>query len=247
MMQTIDTHQTQVDLLRSESRRFIEYLNTLSPKALERPSACEKWNVGEVIAHLVWVVDTYGGMMERGLGGDQSPTGGFPFISPPGTPNRQVIVDEFYGQAAIDLRQILGQRLISAIKQRYDWLNDILIGIGPEDWEKPCYHHAGIRSVESFIPSFLADLALHEWDIRSALEPLPPVSEGIIPVLKDKIPGNRGRPWSISFPNMTNSHGPIRYRFELTGAGAAKVDVVVEGDKCRMETAVDTGASVSVS
>jgi uncharacterized protein (TIGR03083 family) len=233
-----------VELIKSESERLKEYVNSLSPEALDRPSPCERWNVGEVVAHLIWFVETYGGMMERGLRGDQSPPEGFPAV--PGTRRTQAVVDEFYGQAAIDLRRSLGQKLLPTFNERYDWLNDMLKGIGPEDWDKPCYHAAGIRSVESFIPTIFAELALHEWDIRSTLEPSPPVSEKSIPVLMEKIPGNRGRPWSISFPDMPNALGPIRYRFELTGIGAKKLDVVVEASSTRLEPAVEAAASVSV-
>ncbi len=245
-MQSTDIHNTQIELFRSESRRFREYLNTLSPEALDLPSACDKWNVGEVIAHIAWVVETYGGMMARGLHGDQSPIEGFPSY-PPGTPNRQAIVDQYYAQAAIDLRRSLGEKLFSALNEQYDWLNEVLAGIGPEDWDKPCYHHAGLRSVETFIPSFLADLALHEWDIRSALEPSPFVSEEIVPGLLEKIPTNRGRPWSITFPDVPNSTGLLRYRFDLTGVGAQKLDVVIDDTKGRLETAVKSPASVSVN
>ena len=66
MMQTAATHQAQVELIRSESHRFKKYLSTLSSEVLDRPSPCERWNVGEVIAHLVWFKETYGGMMEKG-------------------------------------------------------------------------------------------------------------------------------------------------------------------------------------
>ena len=48
----------------------MEYFDSLFPETLEEPSPCEKWTVGEVIAHLVWHVETYRGMMERGLRGD---------------------------------------------------------------------------------------------------------------------------------------------------------------------------------
>ena len=245
-MQSTGVHATQVELIRSESQRLKVYFNTLPPDALKQPSPCEMWNVGEVIAHLVWIVETYGHMMERGLHGDVSPTEGFPSI-PPGTPNPQVIIEEFYGQAAIDRRRSLGQGLISAFTEQYDWLNNVLAGIGAEDWDKPCYHSVALRSVESFMPTFLAELALHEWDIRSTMEPSTPVSEGIIPVLLEKIPGNRGRPWSMIFPATTNSPAPLRYRFQLSGIGANKLDVVVEDTKAHLETAVKAPANVSVN
>ena len=66
-MQLIDTSRTQAELIRTESERIMEYFDSLSPEDLEKPSPCERWTVGEVIAHLVWHVETYGGMMERGL------------------------------------------------------------------------------------------------------------------------------------------------------------------------------------
>ena len=245
-MQSVDIRKTQVELIQSESKRLMKYFNSLPLDALELPSPCEMWNAGEVIAHLVWFEEYYGGLIERGLRGDHSPTEAFPSL-PPGTPNRQVIIDESVGQSAIDLRRSLGQKLIPAFNERYDWLNDMLKGMGPEDWDKLCYHSTGLRSVASFLPTLISELALHEWDIRSSLEPSPPVSEESMPVLMEKIPGNRGRPWSISFPDMKDAPGPIRYRFELTGEACGKRDILVEGNKARMEPAGDVSANLTLA
>lgn len=228
-MQTTDTHHAQVELIRSESQRLREYVNALPPEALERPSPCEMWNVGEVIAHLVWFAETYGGMIERGLRGDQSPTEGFPAV--PGTLSSQGLA-EMYGQAAIDRRRSLGQDLIPAVTERYDWLNNMLAGIGPEDWDKPCYHTNRIRSVESFIPTIVTEIAVHEWDIRSTLEPSPHLSSNSIPILMGRFP--QGRRWS-TFPAGSAASGSLRYRIDLTGPGAQKFDVVVEANNPRME------------
>ena len=52
-MQLIDTSRTQAELIRTESERIMEYFDSLSPEDLEKPSPCERWTVGEVIAHLV--------------------------------------------------------------------------------------------------------------------------------------------------------------------------------------------------
>ncbi len=245
-MQATDKANEMVGLIKSESERLMEYFESLSPETLEKPSPCEKWTVGEVIAHLNWFAEYHGGMIERGLGGDLSSTEILlPF--PPETPNRQVIVDEFCSQAAIDRRRSLGQNLVPAFHDRYDWLNNLLARIGPGDWETPCYHALGQRSVGSFIPAILSELALHEWDVRSTLEPSTSISENLIPVLLEKLPTKVGRPWSISFPNMSNSPVPIRYRFELTSAGSGNLDVVVEGAKARLEPAAKTPANVSAS
>ena len=129
-MQSMDTRKTDVELIQSETERVKQYINALPPEVLEHPSPCEMWNVGEVIAHLDWFAETYGGMMERGLRGDLSPTEGFPA---PGILSTTE-VQKLYGQAAIDRRRSLGQQLLPAFNKRYDWLNDMLSGVGPEDW-----------------------------------------------------------------------------------------------------------------
>ena len=242
-MQSVDTHKTHVELIQSETERVKQYINALPPEALERPSPCDKWNVGEVIAHLEWFAEIYGGMMERGLRGDLSPTEGFPPV--PGTMSGPAL-EELYAHGAIERRRRLGGNLFVAFNERFDWLNDMLKGIGPEDWDKPCYHTLRIRSVESFIPTIVTELAVHEWDIRSTLEDSPSISVSSIPILVDRIPV-RTRPWAVAFPVMSDAQGPIRYRFDLTGVGARALDLVVEDNKARLAHDGDAPASVSLS
>jgi len=218
MMLSIDITQAQAELITSESERLKQQINTLNSEALEKPSPCERWNVGEVIAHLVWFAETYGGMIERGLRGDLSPTEGFPAV--PGTLSGPAL-EELYAQGAIARRRNLGENLLAAFNERYDWLIDMVKGIGPEDWDKPCYHTLRIRPVHSFLPAIIQELAVHEWDIRSTLEPSPPLSEASLPALMEKLPTNR-RPWTIPFGTVSTSSGPKCYRFELTGAGAGE-------------------------
>ena len=241
-MTTIESSKALVDLIKSESERLKDYVSALPPEALDRPSPCEDWNVGEVIAHLDWFAEIYGGMMERGIRGDLSPTEGFPAV--PGTLSGPGIA-ELYGRSAIELRRSLGQDLLPAFCERYDLLNDMLQGIGPDDWDKPCYHTNGIRPVESFVPIIVAELAVHEWDIRSTLEPSPHLSEKSLPALMKKLPSNR-RPWSTPFETPVTGPGPIYYRFELEGAVSGRQDVIVENGKARLEPSCDAAADVSI-
>ena len=241
-MQTPDIRKTQVELIRSETERVKEFVGGLSPEAMELPTPCEKWNVGEIIAHLIWFAEVYGGMMERGLRGDVSPTEGFPAPGILSSPE----IQELYGQAAVDRRRSLGQNLLTAFNERYDWLNNMLQGIGPEDWDKPCYHTIRTRSVESFIPTIVTELAVHEWDIRSTLEDSPSLSLSSVPILVDRIPG-RTRPWVVAFPASSDSQGPICYRFDLTGPGARRFDLVVEDNMARLAKDGESSAGVSLS
>ena len=126
--------QNVVKLIGAETERVKQYVSSLSIEDLERPSPCELWTAGDVVAHLVWFAETYGGMMERGLRGDLSPTAGFPAV--PGT-LKGSDVDELYGQSAITRRQELGENLLPAFSQTYDWLNEILRGIGLKTGKSP--------------------------------------------------------------------------------------------------------------
>lgn len=239
MMTTIDSTRQLVDLIRSESERFKELVNALPPDALEYPSPCDRWNVGEVIAHLIWFAEKYGGMMERGLQGDQSPPEGFPVV--PGTMKGPAIT-KLYGDSAIELRLSLGEELIPEFRKRYDWLNDLLDHVSPEGWNKPCYHTLRVRPVQSFVPVIVAELAVHEWDIRSTIEPSPSVSDASIPALLDKLPSNRV-PWSL--PYVTKS-GPKLFRFEFIDRGKRR-DVIVEDGKARMESSSEESADLTLS
>ena len=225
------SRQDMVKLIHVESERLKQYVNTLPPDALERPSPCEGWTVGDVVAHLVWFAETYGGMMERGLRGDTSAPEGFPT---PGTLSGPA-VGALYGQGAVDRRQELGDTLIPVFVQTCDQLNVMLRGIGPEDWDKPCYHTRGLRSVQRFLTTIIQEFAVHEWDIRSSLEPLPTLSVASLPVLMQKLTNPRYRPLRVPFPSSTRASGPIRYRFDSTDRNADRRDIVVEGEKARME------------
>ena len=95
--------------------------------------------------------------------------------------------------------------------------------------------------------TYLMELAIHEWDLRSTREPSPILSEEIMPLLMDRTPGKIGQPWSSSFPKVTDFPGPISYRFNLSRAGAADLDVVVEDDKVRAEPSRTAPANFCVS
>lgn len=241
------SREDTVKLIQAESERVRQYLNGLSEDALERPTPCERWTVGDMIAHLVWVVDTYGGNMARGLRGDISPPEGFPVSGTLSGPE----TEELYAVGAIKLRQDLGGGLFAAFNERYDWLNKMLMGIGPEDWEKPCYHASRTRPIDSFLPSIIQDLAIHEWDIRYSLGAALPVSAESLPVLMEKLPLGKAptnrRPWTFPFPTRPAQTGTIRYRFDLSGPGGAKLDIEVEGDKPRLEASVEGPADLYVS
>ena len=89
--------------------------------------------------------------------------------------------------------------------------------------------------MSSFPSTIIQELAVHEWDIRSSLEPAAALSANSIPALMERMPSNR-RPWTLPFPTTSPSSGPVRYRFQLTRPHGSDRDIVVEEGKARLET-----------
>ena len=100
--------------------------------------------------------------------------------------------------------------------------------------------------MHSFLPTIIGELAVHEWDIRSSLEPSPSLSANSLPVLMEKVPSNR-RPWTLPFEATSTSSRLIRYRFELTGEAGGWQDVAVGKDKVRMETPGEGSANLTLA
>ena len=153
--------------------------------------------------------------------------------------------------AAINRRKDLGPDLFPALNERYDRLNAMLTGIGPEDWGKPCYHTSRLRPVESFLPTIIQELAVHEWDIRFGLGGTPVLSAESLPVLMGKLPLGKpptnSRPWRVPFSTRPDLCLPKRYRFNLSGPGGVKLDFAVEGDIPGLEASGEGPADLYVT
>ena len=220
----------RVRLLRSETQRFHEYLSTLPDEAWSQQSACERWQVDDVVAHLTGAVDMYAGNMSRGVQGDASPPEG---AGPTGTGDLAARL-EANTQRTITLKESLGKDLLPTFGARCDDLDRLLASFGPQDFEKPCYHPAAILSLRTFIDLRITEVVVHEWDIRSKLEPGTQISPQGLPAVLDLIPGflvgRLFRPGS----GLSNT---VRYRWNLTGAVPGSHDIVVENGQARMEPA----------
>ena len=95
-----------------------------------------------------------------------------------------------------------------------------MAGLTPEERQKPCYHPGGIVAAENFIELRLKELAVHEWDVRAALEPAARLSPATFPAILATISESiasgslRWAFWSGPAPAT-----PVRYRFEIAGPG----------------------------
>ena len=221
----------KVRLVKEESARIGAYLRTLPPDAWSTQSACEAWQVRDVVAHLTGAIDMFGANIARGAGGDASPPEGFP---PAGEGDMAARLAA-NAQRAVDLRESLGDDLLTTFNDRRAHFDEVLSRLGEPDKNKPCYHPAGIISVETYLNLRVTELIVHEWDIRSSLEPAALLSAVSIPAIIEMFPVfvvgrlfNPGSRLSIS----------VRFRFDLTGPASSSHDIVAgAGVKALMELA----------
>jgi uncharacterized protein (TIGR03083 family) len=238
----MDTPADTVKLLIAESDRLIQYLTTLPPEAWRTPSACTRWEVRDVVAHLANQGEFYADAIRRSLQGDPSPPGGRPA---PGSVNAAADAERI-AQRTIAKRKELGDQVLDAFRTTNDRLNRLLASLGPEDWEKPLYYVSlGIAPMR-FRPAIrLGELVLHGWDIRSRLAPDAPLTAESLPVLVDLVFGPLLAPPSWLFVPGPQLPAPLRYRWALTGVGTREQDIVIDGERVRVEPAGTAAATVT--
>jgi uncharacterized protein (TIGR03083 family) len=238
----MDAPADAVKLLIAESDRLIQYLTTLPPEAWRTPSACTRWEVRDVVAHLANQGEFYADAITRSLQGDPSPPGGRPA---PGSVNAASDAERI-AQRTIAKRKELGDQVLNAFRTTNDRLNRLLASLSPEDWEKPLYYVSlGIAPMR-FRPAIrLGELVLHGWDIRSRLAPDAPLTAESLPVLVDLVYGPLLAPPSWLFVPGSRLPAPLRYRWVLTGVGACEQDIVIDGEKVRVEPVGAATATVT--
>lgn len=228
----MEAYQQRVGHLLAVSEDLKVYLAGLSAEAWSRPSACQRWQVGDVVAHLVMVAESYTSNVSRGLRGDaNAPTGRVPAGSDTGASAADRIA-----QGAIDTRRRLGDQLLATFQATDSQLNHLLAGLSPEDQERPCYHSGGTLPAGNFVDLRLNELTIHHWDIRSCLEPnarLSPRGLSSTALMFTRSLAAGALRWAFwPEPDPTQA---LLYRFDVTGPVPIQADILVEGDRACLE------------
>ena len=226
------TSEELAALVSSESARLLEYFKGLSAEDWAAQSTCEAWNNADVVAHMTMAVDMFSGNVERGVNGDSSPPEGM------GPPQETDLAAN--AVRVVEMRQSLGDTLVEAFGQNCEQLDALMARIGPEDWEKQCYHPASYLSVREYLILRLAEMSVHEWDIRSRLEGSAELPGAVAPTLMELLPGFVvGR----LFQPGSGIASPARFRFALTDGGS--YDIVAGGGELQMEASTGGAADVT--
>ena len=209
------------------AERLTQYLSSLPHASWQSPSACEGWEVRDVVGHLAWGAELYISAISRGIEGNKSPQEGYP---PEGEIDRETF-PAWAARQAIVYRKRQGEQLPVTFETRNAQLHKLMADLRPQDWEKPCYHPLGPREVGVLIVFRAIELSMHAWDIQSVVDPSTSLLPESLPILMERIPAML----SGTFQPDTRLRSPIRYRFLVTGAVTGGHDLVLEGDRLRVE------------
>jgi uncharacterized protein (TIGR03083 family) len=220
----MDEMARRVSLIHGLAGRLREFLGALPPEAWELPSACALWQVRDVVAHLTGGAERQIESMARGLRGDASPPPTF-------APMDATTMAASNAQRDIVLRERLGEELLATFATRFDQLEELLARFAPQDWVKPCwYARRGALPARDYVDLRIQELAVHDWDIRWAIEREPHLDTDSVPLLLEMVPTWLGG----SFRPGPRLPSPLVYRLEIMGWPSRRHLVVVEGDSFRV-------------
>ena len=209
-----------IELVNSEASRLGGFLSQLDEASWSRDSACEGWKVGDVLGHLASGGATWANTITRAINGDAGPPEGGAFLQP-GERGSSVIA-----QAAIAINQEMGAKLLDTFSEGYDRLRQVMAGLKPEDWDKPCFHRRGPMPLRDYVAVRLQELAVHSWDIRSGLDPSAQISQETLPWMVGRV-----QRWvDNAFRPGLNLPSPVTYRFDVAGPVPVREDFLVNGD-----------------
>ena len=231
--------QTRTRLARFEAERLGQYLGSLSPEGWNHSTACDLWQVGDLVGHLVWIGQFYVTFITRALAGDVTP--------PPGSPRDERYAglppEDFYDLTAKEYRDFHGNQILPTFVRRYEALSQVMESLAPDDYEKPCFYHSGNRPVWTLADLTVQELAIHAWDIQSRTQPGTPLSPESQAVLLDRVV-QRPQP-AIALDQAAG--GSARIRLQLSGAVDRAYDFNLTPDSTQIQVADDAPAAATLS
>jgi uncharacterized protein (TIGR03083 family) len=228
------TIQGEVRVIGTLARGLHQFLSGLSESDLGRQSACEAWTVRDVAGHLTNRAERQITSMSRGRAGDSGPPAGFSASS------SNVAMSAANADADIAYAQALGDGLLSTYEENYRALHGLLAGFGGDEWWCDCWHpRRGTMTAREYVSQRIQELAVHDWDVRSAFHP----DAALHPDAQAVLLGMSARWLRTAYnPGQNPATNPIRYRFDLSDAEPVDITVSPGGVEVGNGLHADTSA-----
>jgi uncharacterized protein (TIGR03083 family) len=128
-----------------------------APDAWEAPTACDRWQVRDIVGHLIDVTESY-------FVGFDAARGGTPGADALGLR----VMGDLLDQGAQSLRSLGQEEAVDRLRTDFDKLMEICSALGPDEWGGLTVPHKYMGPLPAFFyPVFqLMDYGVHSWDIR---------------------------------------------------------------------------------
>jgi hypothetical protein len=145
---------------------------------------------------------------------------------------------------SVTRRENLGDQLLATFTTTSNQLHQVFAQCRSQDWERLCYHPAGLLPVRTIADMRLTELVMHGWDIRVKIEPEAHLEPESFSTFVEMFTGPFGWcRWTL-LPGGQRST-PVRYRFEVTEPVSLRRDLVVEGNHACLEPVTAAPAHVT--
>ena len=212
--------EQQVELVKTLVNGIRRNTASLGPEQLAQPSACDGWQVQDVLSHLIGGAERQADSMRRGRDGDSGPAPGF-------TPMDSTAMSATNAQRDIQRREQLGGRLLTAFDSAYAGLQQQIDALGPNDWDTLCWHlRRGAISASDYLELRIQELAIHDWDMRHGVEDSPQLNADCVSTLLSAAPKWLG----MCFRPGEKLDAPVVYEFDLAPPHETSIIVRVAGD-----------------
>ena len=210
------------------------YLGELKPEQWESQSACAEWQVRDVVSHLIGGAERQAESMERGRGGDSGPPAGF-------VPSEPAALSAANAQRDIDRRGEMAGHILESFDASYEKLHQEFDEFAKGSWDTLAWHmRRGAMTGAAYVELRIQELAIHDWDIRSAFDSNAGLDPDCVPVLLDMSP----RWLRMCFRPSAPLAKPVVYGFNVSGESYR---MTVTGDEFQMEAGEASQADLSLS
>ena len=219
-----------IQIVRALSNDLAGFLHSLSDDVWRDAdvyaSACDRWNMADVVAHLIDIAGMMCLSIERARRGDVGP--------PMGHRRRS---GEEWIDLVVRLREAFDEDLFPEFNASCLRLNRLLVGLEPEEYALAAWHPAAVMDVARIIEIRAMELAVHGWDIRYGIDRAAQINPVAVPFLKGWV----HRWLRAGFRAPADLESEARLRFALTDEEDERYDLVVRPDGFQLEPAAGDG------
>jgi uncharacterized protein (TIGR03083 family) len=152
---TYEAKDTVLRVLRRTAERFFALAE--NPGAWEAPTACPRWQVRDIVGHIIDVTESYFVGFDAARAGKEHPEAF-------GVRAMQTMLDE----AARSHRALSQEAAVERLRTDFAKLMEMCEALGPDEWGGLIVSHKYMGPLPAFFyPIFqLMDYGVHAWDIR---------------------------------------------------------------------------------